>query len=92
MAQLTFNTDEGRTTSTLISTTSGNLSTELTNLRNNINSLVGSAWVGNSATLFQGEFDTWASDVQRIITELENLKSRLDNEIVEWENTAASFT
>lgn len=91
MTQLTFNTDEGRTTSNLISTTCGNLNSELTTLRNNVNGLVGASWIGNSANMFQGEFDTWASDLQRIISELETLKTRLDTEIAEWEQTAATF-
>lgn len=91
MTQLTFNTDEGRSTSTLISTTCSNLGTELNNLRNNVNSLVGAAWIGQSANQFQGEFDQWATTLQNIINELEVMKGRLDMEIAQWEETASAF-
>ena len=91
MSQLTFNTDEGRSTSNLISTSCSNLGTELTSLRNNINSLVGSAWIGQSATQFQGEFEQWANTLQNVINELETMKGRLEMEISQWEETASAF-
>lgn len=88
MSTLHFDTDAGRMTAQTMTTCKSNLETELTNLRNRVNSMVGAEWIAPAATSFQGEFESWAGQLTQTLQALETLKVRLDQEIVEWETAA----
>jgi WXG100 family type VII secretion target len=91
MADLYFDTEVGRQTSSALTTCVSNVRTELTNIENKVNTMVGSEWRGQSANLFQGEFQAWASQLKTTLATLEELKSKLDLEIAQWEQTASTF-
>ncbi|MCL4868728.1 MAG: WXG100 family type VII secretion target [Anaerolineae bacterium] len=92
MATLRFDTDAGRMTAGTITTTCQNLQSEMTSLSNRINSMVGSEWIGNSANQFQSEFQTWSEQLRSCVTNLETLRQRLEREITEWEQAAATLS
>lgn len=91
MTTLHFNTDAGRAASSQINTSRATIETEINTLRSRVNSMVGTDWISNSATVFQGEFDTWASQVNQTLQMLDSLRARLDQEIAEWESAAAAL-
>ena len=91
MATLHFDTEAGKMTAQTIIASKGNIETELQNLRNRVNGMVGAEWIAPAATTFQGEFETWAGQLTQTLQALETLKVRLDQEIVEWETAAQGF-
>lgn len=88
MATLHFDTDAGRMTAQTIVASKTNIEAELQNLRSRVNSMVGAEWISPAANQFQGEFETWTSQLVQTLQALETLKLRLDQEIVEWETAA----
>lgn len=91
MTTLLFNTDSGRETGHAMATARGNIETEVNNLKTRVSSLVGAEWQGQAALQFQGEFDTWANQLQTYLETLSNLHSRLETEIQNWEAVASQF-
>lgn len=89
MATLKFNLDEGRSTSTAIQTCVTQVGNELNSLKNRVSSMIGSEWQSNSANQFQTEFQSWEQQLQTLLTDLGDLRTRLDQEIVEWEEVAS---
>ena len=62
---------------------------ELTSLTSQINQTVGSAWVGNSATEFQQQYERLRSQIQQQLDALETLAGALQNEIAQWQEMSA---
>lgn len=62
---------------------------ELTSLTSQINQTVGTAWQGNSATEFQQQYETLRSQITQQLETLEQLAQALQNEITQWQETAA---
>ena len=62
---------------------------ELTSLTGQINQTVGTAWQGNSATEFQQQYETLRSQITQQLETLEQLAQALQNEITQWQETAA---
>ena len=62
---------------------------ELTSLTSQINQTVGSAWVGNSATEFQQQYEQLRSQIQQQLDALETLAGALQNEIAQWQEMSA---
>ena len=91
MAELRFDTDLGRSTSQVMMTAEDTMRQQLNNLASNVNNLVGTSWVAPSANQFQGEIDAWRQQVESVLSQLSQLKVRLDSEIAEWESSAASL-
>jgi WXG100 family type VII secretion target len=91
MTTLHFDTDAGRMTSSTINTSSTNIQTELTNLTNRVNSMVGAEWQGNSAQIFQQEFQAWSGQLRNCMDALTQLRDRLDREINDWETAASTL-
>jgi len=87
-ATLKMNVPEARTTSSSIQTSVDQLRTELNNVKNRITSLVGSEWQSNAATQFQQEFQTWEQQLTTLLTSMDELRTRLEREIAEWEQVA----
>lgn len=91
MTTLHFDTDAGRVTSSQIGNGVNELQGQLNALSQRVNGMVGSEWIGNSATQFQGEFQNWAQQLQNCMQQLETLRQRLDREIAEWEQAAGAL-
>ena len=90
MTTLHFDTDAGKMTSTQINNSCSELNTQLNTLTQRVNSMVGAEWMGNSATMFQSEFQNWSQQLQQCVQQLEALRQRLDREIAEWEQAASA--
>jgi uncharacterized protein YukE len=54
------------------------------NVTSQVSSTVGSAWIGNSATEFQGVYDDLQKRINVSLEELQTLANRLQAEINEW--------
>lgn len=91
MANLKFDIDAGRQTVNALTTCINNVQAELTTIETRINTLVGSEWESPSATQFQDQFIQWATQLKTTLNTLGELKAKLDQEIIQWEQTAASF-
>lgn len=89
MTTLKMNVPEARSTSSNIQTAVSQLRTELGSLKNRVTSMVGSEWQSNAANQFQQEFQTWEQQVTTLLTNMEELRDRLDREIAQWEEVAA---
>jgi WXG100 family type VII secretion target len=64
---------------------------QCSSLMSSLNGAVSSlqaSWQGNSATEFQGVYDTWKSNMNTTMENLQQMASRLQNEITEWKNMA----
>ena len=61
---------------------------ELTSLTSQINQTVGSAWIGNSANEFQGQFDNLRGQITSQLDQLETMASSLQTEIAQWQEMA----
>jgi WXG100 family type VII secretion target len=48
-------------------------------------------WQGNSAAQFFQEFEQWRNGMNFMLDELINMGSRLQTEIIDWEETSARF-
>lgn len=62
---------------------------ELTSLTGQINQTVGSAWVGNSATEFQQQYEQLRGQITQQLDALETLAGALQNEIAQWQEMSA---
>ncbi|MCB0214196.1 MAG: WXG100 family type VII secretion target [Anaerolineae bacterium] len=91
MTTLHFDTDAGRTASSSLANACNNFDSELINLTKQVNNLVGSEWMGNSATQFQNQFQGWSHKMRLLISELESMRQQLDQEIAEWEAAASAL-
>ena len=58
---------------------------ELGTLTNQINSIIGSAWQGNSATEFQQAYEQLRSQLNQQLTTLGELATALQTEITQWQ-------
>jgi len=62
---------------------------ELTSLSSQVNQVVGSAWVGNAASDFQGTYETLRTQITQQLETLDELAQTLQGEINQWQETAA---
>ena len=89
MSTLKMNVPEARSTSSGIQSAVSQLRTELNSLKNRVTSMVGSEWQSQAANQFQQEFTTWEQQIMTLLTNMEELRNRLDREIAQWEEVAA---
>ncbi len=61
----------------------------LQTITNAVNSTVGSAWIGQSATEFQQQYDQLRSSITGQLDQLQQLSTSLQNEIAQWESMAS---
>jgi WXG100 family type VII secretion target len=61
----------------------------ISQMTNQVNSTIGSAWIGGSATEFQQQFEQLRSSLNAQMDQLNQLSSNLANEITQWESMAA---
>jgi uncharacterized protein YukE len=62
---------------------------ELTSLTSQVNQTVGSAWVGNSATEFQQQYEQLRGQIAQQLDALETLAGALQNEIAQWQEMSS---
>lgn len=84
MATLHMETDVARNTQSTMTNTHQQLTSMVQTMKSTVDSLQ-PAWMGNSATEFYGTFDQWRSQMTNLLDQLQNLSSRLQAEINEWE-------
>ena len=89
MATLHMDVETVRSTQSKMVQEQQQMTTELQNVTNAVNSTVGSAWVGNSATEFQSQYDGLRSNINTQLERLSELAQQLQNEINQWEEMAA---
>ena len=85
MATLHMETDTARGTQTSLTNTHQQLMSMVQSMNNSVNGLQ-PAWIGNSATEFYGTYDQWRSQMNNLLDQLQQLSSRLQAEISEWES------
>lgn len=89
MATLKMNIEEARSTSQAIQTSVGQVETELGTLKNRVTSMVGSEWISAAANQFGTEFQTWETQLKALLTQMTELRQRLETEIAQWEEMAS---
>lgn len=62
---------------------------ELATLTGQVNQTVGSAWIGNSATEFQQQYDTLRGQITQQLEALGQLAQALQTEIAQWQEMSA---
>jgi len=62
---------------------------ELTSLTSQINQTVGTAWVGNSATEFQQQYEQLRTQISQQLDALETLATALQSEIAQWQEMSS---
>lgn len=85
MATLHMETDTARNTQSTMTNTHSQLLSLMQTMKGSVDGLQ-PAWMGNSATEFYGTFDQWRSQMSNLLDQLQNLSSRLQAEINEWES------
>lgn len=62
---------------------------ELATLTGQVNQTVGSAWIGNSATEFQQQYDSLRGQITQQLEALGQLAQALQAEIAQWQEMSA---
>lgn len=62
---------------------------ELNALASQVNQVIGSAWIGNSANEFQQGFDQLRTQLNRQFEVLSELTANLEAEIAQWQEVAS---
>ena len=89
MATLHMDVETVRSTQSKMTQEQQQMTTELQNVTNSVNSTVGSAWIGNSATEFQQQYDGLRSNITQQLERLAELAQHLQQEINQWEEMSA---
>lgn len=89
MTTLHMDVPQVQTTRSKIQETHDNMTQLLSDVANTVNQTVGGPWVGNSATEFQGEFESLRGQVTTTLEQMQELANRLQSEIAQWEDMAA---
>jgi WXG100 family type VII secretion target len=88
MATLHMDVDSVRSTQANIVSVKGQLNDQVNTIGQAVDSMVGSTWSAPGATQFQSEFQNWRTAMLQSLEQLEQLATRLNGEITEWESTA----
>jgi WXG100 family type VII secretion target len=90
MATLHMEVEVARSTQNTMSNTYQQLSSLLQSMTSTVNGLQ-PAWLGNSATEFFGLYDQWRGSMTNLLDQLQQLSTRLQSEITEWETMASKL-
>ena len=90
MTTLHMEVETARSTQHSMTNTQAQLTSMLQSMTSSVNSLQ-TAWLGNSATEFFGEYEQWKSSMTTLLENLQLLSTRLNNEITEWETMASKL-
>lgn len=90
MTTLHMEVETARSTQTTMVNTYQQLTSLLQSMTNAVNGLQ-PAWMGNSATEFFGMYDQWRSSMNTLLENLNQMSSKLQAEINEWEQMASKL-
>lgn len=90
MATLHMEVETARSTQSTMNNTHAQLTSLLQSMNSSVNGLQ-PAWLGNSATEFFGEYEQWRGTTTQLLEALNQLTTRLSNEITEWESMASKL-
>lgn len=90
MTTLHMEVEAARSTQSNMMNTYSQLTSLVQSMSSSVNGLQGS-WLGNSATEFFGQYEQWRSQANNILEQLNQLSTRLQNEIAEWEAMASKL-
>ena len=90
MTTLHMEVETARSTQSTMTNTQSQLMSLLQSMTSSVNGLQ-PAWLGNSATEFFGEYETFKSTLTTQLENLQVLSTRLANEITEWESMASKL-
>jgi len=65
------------------------LTQALQSIKSAVDGTVGGAWIGQSATEFQQQFEQLRSSIQSQLDQLNELNTNFNNEIAQWEQVAS---
>lgn len=92
MATLHMDVESARTVQSKLVSTQGQLTTDVSTMTSSVQGMVGSSWMGNSATEFLNEYENWRGTMSQMLEALTTLSTRLQNEIAEWEAMASKLS
>ncbi len=90
MPTLHMDVEVARNSQSTLANIAQQMQQELASASNSVSGLMGS-WQGNSATEFNGLFDSFNSAAKNQVDQLTELANRLSAEITEWETAAAKL-
>ena len=91
MATLHMEVETARSAQSNMANTYQQLTSLLQSMTSTVNGLQ-PAWMGHSATEFLGVYDQWRSSMNTALENLNQMASRLQNEINEWEQMASKLS
>lgn len=91
MATIHMEVDSCRSTAAAIGNTKATLEEQVNSLAQNINGVVGSAWIAPSASEFQSAYQEWSGTMKSLLEQLASLQSRLNAEIADFEQAASKL-
>lgn len=90
MTTLHMEVETAQSTQSSMNNTYQQLNSLLTSMSNSVNGLQ-PAWMGNSATEFFGLYEQWRSGMTQSLEQLNQMTTRLQAEIAEWEQMASKL-
>jgi WXG100 family type VII secretion target len=91
MTTLHMDVESARSTQANIKSTHDQVLSEVGTITSAVQGMVGSVWLGNSATEFLNEYENWRSSMNTMLEALNTLGNRLQSEIAEWETMASKL-
>ena len=88
MPTLHMEVEVARSVQRRLQETHDQISTQLQQAASAVGQLEAGAWQGQSAQEFYNLFQNWRQQVNRVLQELQQMATRLNNEINEWEQMA----
>jgi hypothetical protein len=85
--ELSFDTEQGRSMARKMLTTMDTVDRMIKAVETAVNALVGIGWIAPAANAFRNAISAWLGQIKPIVTKMRELKTRLDREIVQWEET-----
>lgn len=89
MATLHMDVDTCTSTQSNIMSAKEQLAQQVATLEQAVNGMVGTAWIAPGATTFQSDFQAWRGTMNQLLEQLNTLGTRLQTEIVQWNEAAA---
>jgi WXG100 family type VII secretion target len=90
MTTLHMEVETAQSTQSSMNNTYQQLNSLITSMNNSVNGLQ-PAWMGNSATEFFGLYEQWRSGMTQSLEQLNQMTTRLQAEIAEWEQMASKL-
>ena len=91
MTTLHMDVDACRASQSNLMNTREQLATQVTNLAQAVDGMVGSTWIAPAATEFQTSMHEWRTTMNNLLEQLATLGNRLNTEIADWEANASKL-